>query len=456
MCEEQCQSVLRGLGYEGRPERSVQLGGLVLHGRARPGTVVRGSDDYDAAQIFMEDRVRPLSERRLAAILMDATALMQNPFFSGNLYEDLALIEQELERRGAASVEFLSYALVEAGASRIISLLLLDRLNTLGSLGETALQLPEGSATVNLDEWKDCLAHIAPKNTIDVHGLEKENPADQLMRSLAVTLAHDDVCRAALGPAFRNRVMNWLARLHRADLRGFVETPAPTVPLFLAESQEWSIPEDARWIIDRFTKTDLGSWDDKSLMLEWGAVQGNPPPLNGRVWRERVLSAEELSVAFMQRSQVMARPSRRQGLEASEYVGVARDKLLAEEYGAACEIFEGLSVLRGADGEVHNNWAFCMLPHDPQRALEILENSILFPMDDRNLRTANRAFFLHMLGRNEEAMLVLKRVSDVDAGNDILAWVHETCDAQLTLRANWTSLDYVKWLSSHLGSDLPS
>ncbi len=96
--------------------------------------------------------------------------------------------------------------------------------------------------------------------------------------------------------------------------------------------------------------------------------------------------------------------------DASDYVPMAVSMLLAGRRSEAAAMFEAASKLLPGDPEALNNWAFCLMPDSPERALELLDRAAPMYQEDMLIPIANRLRCLLQLNRQSSALAVADRV----------------------------------------------
>jgi hypothetical protein len=152
-----------------------------------------------------------------------------------------------------------------------------------------------------------------------------------------------------------------------------------------------------RWIADRFTETYLSSWQSSSLREEWLYINGRRlAPLAVKDMNTRRVPeldlARVLADAKVKADQVNRGPT-------PHYIALAL-KLLGDGHRAtAAAMFEAATALTPDNGELINNWAFCLIPDDPEQALGLLDKAITFGMATARTTTANKLYCYLLLER---------------------------------------------------------
>lgn len=155
--------------------------------------------------------------------------------------------------------------------------------------------------------------------------------------------------------------------------------------------------DDDLWIIERFTRTYLAEWSTPALRSEWKYLHGQQPvPCDPAEMRVREVSADDLAKVMADRLASKPRPSEPlSDMLVKPAVTFLHDGHRTE----AAALFE--AALRHDPNSAHalNNLGFCILPDDPERALQYLDAAIATGQADVEVCTANRIVALAFLGR---------------------------------------------------------
>ena len=141
----------------------------------------------------------------------------------------------------------------------------------------------------------------------------------------------------------------------------------------LSKSPQPRDPSSA-WILDRFMTTYLNEWKTESLRLEWKYLHGElQAPCSQSDMRLREIPEHDLSKTMADRlvRYEDGRPSLTQRLKPS-----ALRYLRENRHQQAAILFETAIDQDYADAEGHNNLGFCLIPTDPNSAIESLERAM--------------------------------------------------------------------------------
>lgn len=99
-CREQCRDLIAQSGAADRRVRDVRIGGLVLHGRGMPQSVVSGSVAYDATKRFLTERRKSPSGQGTGSLLLGLKAALDGLSADAHETADRVMpLWAELERR---------------------------------------------------------------------------------------------------------------------------------------------------------------------------------------------------------------------------------------------------------------------------------------------------------------------------------------------------------------------
>ena len=171
-------------------------------------------------------------------------------------------------------------------------------------------------------------------------------------------------------------------------------------------------------------KTYLYEWSTSSLHLEWSY-------LNAQVVSP--CSHEEMEVRHIRRNELNRIIADRAvaGSESSEdqftrdifrhALAFIRDG----EPAKAAVLFESVTLQEPDSADAFNNYGFCMIPHQPDRALEAFERSIDLAGCDVLLNKINKALCLALIDRHTSAIELVsaaRRELDEDEEYSYFLW----------------------------------
>jgi tetratricopeptide (TPR) repeat protein len=190
-----------------------------------------------------------------------------------------------------------------------------------------------------------------------------------------------------------------------------------------------------------YLMSGMGFTGASSANLNATTAAGGPLPLATSHWSENVDKRQYSPIS----------PEEIGNVRQQFFTGVistALDQLAAGRPDLASDIFKGLLTFMPNNAIIHNNYAFCLLPSDPEGALrELLTAKNLG--DDSIVGAANRMLALHLLHREDEALSIALPAVDQESG----AWLW-TCDKSHFLTfTNVTDLDtYLAALRDHISA----
>ncbi|WP_444960890.1 tetratricopeptide repeat protein [Nocardiopsis sp. M1B1] len=163
------------------------------------------------------------------------------------------------------------------------------------------------------------------------------------------------------------------------------------------------------WAVDRFSETFPRDWKESSLHLEYLWQAGEiSPPCPESLMGERTVSQEILNAEIARRT-VRSAPQKDNSRTASVFrvsdmTRYARTLLKNNRNIEAASIFEFASKQNPSDPEAHNNLGFCLIPTDPQKALQHLEIASDLNYEVPATNTYNKACCYIALGRPRSAL----------------------------------------------------
>lgn len=479
-CEEQCRDLIETLGVLDRRVREVKIGGLVLQGRGMPVQIAAGASEFDASERYLQERTLPFSRQGTSSLLLGlkGTLLLLPTIGSGRL-QRVASLWTELDRRGIPVERVVRAAVLPTLATQIAIFASYPALKEAGmwdaSVSTDFLSKAEASA----ESWSLVLAEVlAAEPSLDearssaLQSLPQLSPlraylgvadsplfeifAPDLKRlpEVASRLLDDVRLPYALSTRFTHRVLEWLEHLVADDVEALVQWQAPPASVLRALPTRTRVPDEVGlWVWERFTVTRPEEWSESTLLTEWrvDTTESDEIPRGARA--ERVVDADAIaSLALTKLSEGRKSVPEPRGLDPAAFVDTAAEHLQANRVQEAADIFAGLVELRPTDGDVINNFGFCLLPLDPRAALEELQRASLYPRSAALISNANRVLALHLVGRDDDAMrLAAEALGAAPATAGLaFAWQHDHSSGNLTLLTSADPRVYLSELQRHL------
>ncbi len=417
VCAEQCQDLIAKFPDDLLQPDALGLGlGLTARRSRRPR---RGpSADaraFDAAEIRMDDRSRPLDEQRLTALLTTLKALVSHDSATRNV--DLGALLAEIEHRGidiqavarlGLSEEFMHYVVLALWSTN------------------PGVGLPPAlvkSLQTSGEQWRSVL--------LEMGGLVDPGVGGFLNSSGAAA------------------VRAWFQNTDPIDSLG---GRIPTAAELTSASEGYDLSDelvgDAEWLFDRFTLTFAAEWRAGSLVREWRYLNtqrvGCCPP---GLMRQRMVDEKDVARALADEQ------CNRQEAQTAEppwhqLKGHAVAAALEGRLELAADIFGVVAELDPTDTEVMNNLGFCRLPTSPADAIEALEKAqgrTSTPM----LTALNLSLAMH-LGGDERALEVAESALREDLVEGPRAYVWTLSDDGLVLSLVEDLILYGEDLVTHM------
>lgn len=168
------------------------------------------------------------------------------------------------------------------------------------------------------------------------------------------------------------------------------------------------ISKNSEWLVDRFSSTYLDDWAEDSLKLEWRYMEGDVPlPCQPGEMGSRVVERNELAVRIANIATAKDAQSEHVGRITSAAIELVRDG----RRKLAAAVLKPLLQTSWDDGEIHNNYGFCLLPDNVDGGLEALERAAVLGYDG-TVNIANRVLALYWLGRPAAALALAEEAVD--------------------------------------------
>lgn len=235
----------------------------------------------------------------------------------------------------------------------------------------------------------------------------------------------------------------------RAPTAEWLESKAPGAP------PEIEIIEAYRWMVERFSVTALEEWSTESLHREYKYVEGAiAPPCPLGLMDDRAVDAGalrgEIARRAVQPAPAQEYPQVRASL-AARMTAQATALLHAEQFGAACALFEFALAENADDPAARNNLGFCLIPTDPQRAAEHLKEAARLGYRPVAVNTYNQMVAAYLVSGPAAALTIAEdeweRVSESGTASCTL-WVLSE-EAKLALAERVDALSAIASLAAH-------
>lgn len=367
VCAEQCQDLVAKFPDDLMPQGDLGLGVGLTARRSRRTRRGPSPDEraFDAGEIRMNDRSRPLDEQRLTALLSTLKALVSRDPLTRNV--DLEALLAEIKHRGVEIEVAARLGLSEEFLHRV----LLALWSTNPGVGLPPALI--ASLQTTGENWRSVLQ--------DAGGLREAGVGVGLNTTGAALL------RA------------WFQRTDPLDTLGGRIPDADELLRADDDSEEVSdeLVGDAEWMFDRFTLTYPAEWREGSLAREWRFINtqrvGCCPP---GLMRQRMVDELDVARALAdeQCNRHEAQTSEPPWLQLK---GQAFTAALEGRLELAADIFGVVAELDPTDVEVMNNLGFCRIPSSPADAISALEKArgrTSTPM----LTALNLGLALHLAG----------------------------------------------------------
>jgi hypothetical protein len=245
-----------------------------------------------------------------------------------------------------------------------------------------------------------------------------------------------------------NDILQWTPPRDRTALEQLTASPDES-----DERTAWA------WLIDRCTETYLSSWRFSSLREEWRYLHGQrEAPCAPKDAACRKVDEVELARLLADRAASAKEPSTRHiASPAPHYVELALKLLADGRRTTAAAIFEAASTLAPHDAELVNNWAFCLIPDDPARALELLDRAANLGFASALTLAGNRLYCLMKLGRYSTGLAYAEDVVSrwpLLVGTDGYMWSLDGSDKTPSVNLRTYALDLISKIASMTGDPL--
>ena len=323
---------------------------------------------YDAREVYLSDEaIGPSSTWRLAAVLVGITELVETrpPVDPAQAANRLARIDELVEQVGARGLTFETHVLPQLRFV-IGHAVFRQYFSSASREAKGASSIPGG--------WL-----LAVKQYIESVNSDPEPSAEAMSQGFEGILT---------------TTMNWAMTASWDELADWSPPPPPHTDDTVSQLRK---AEGDTWITERFTKTYLNEWSVAALRSEWGYLHGQHlPPCDPSEMRVREIPVNDLARVMADRLGAEPRPSE----QCINMMVRPAVKFLEEDRRTeAAALFEAALRLDPHNAYALNNLGFCLLPDDPEKALQYLDAAIETGSADMEIANANRVLALALLGR---------------------------------------------------------
>jgi hypothetical protein len=388
----------------------------------------RSSKPFDVSEMYLTDReISDITKWRIAALMegLKRELSWQETKEELRRLENIERIRNELNRRHVDTESLIRYGF----ASHIAISIYLARVIA-DLLDDTTASYP---GLPSARRWFDII--------------EPSVKAEDGEKSATATLDGSELLALTswVRSASLDDIINW--------------TPPVDISEHSSHTDQTDKPEWG-WLADRFTETYLSSWRKSSLREEWRYIRGGrlAPCGNGDMSSRKV---DELELGRVLLDKLLEGEDRENAARSSptpHYVDLALKLLKDGRRDTAAAVFEAAVLLAPENGELFNNWAFCLIPDDPERALKLLDSAEALGMAFTLTLVGNR---LYCFLRTERYTTGLAYAEDICSNWDKLGgevgYMWTTIDGELLvsefhLRAY--VLDLVDAIARATGDDM--
>jgi hypothetical protein len=366
-CGEECRDLIARYGASTTPGR-VEIGEFSLFPRRRPrsrrgpGPSARA---FDASEIFLADAGLPVNQWKTTSLIFGVLRHVMFPSDERAPASDVDLLIAQLLERGVDAE-----GLVRNGMSPLIAGAIVLAVIVTAEAASIGGEAPPVEAPT---EWVSLLESSAP------------DTGERIRERLASL----------------PRLTTWV---HAAPLDEILNWQAPKPEEFRDLSDASLTRFDPnQWLVERFTRTYLDGWSTESLHHEWRYLHAQVlAPCSPAVMAERRIDERDLSCEIAHRA--VDAPKTTSQVPLHGYVDRAAALLGEGRRHAAADMFKIVTEVDKDHTEALNNYGFCILPDDPERALTALRSAAQKGWGTEPVNIANRVLALATLGRRTAAL----------------------------------------------------
>ena len=285
----------------------------------------------------------PTSQWSTTALLMTLTRVLGSPPYH---YDGTLALARLVD--GTSAFAYLGQRGVDPAMllQHGFGSLLLLTLDSSLAINEFEGDASSSSDRRHLDEWQRLRRGV----------LEERDPVEHELR---------------MSKSFRERLQPWVAETEISEVLCWAPPAGMPEPV---EHQSGADYREFLWFVERFTKTYLSEWTDEALALEYRYVleQWRPQYLPSELLLERDTTAEKVCHEISSRT-VHGRPMDPQAQ--SVLVERALEAIREQRRDIAAVIFTAARTLDPKDAHLANNLGFCLIPDEPQKAIEALREA---------------------------------------------------------------------------------
>lgn len=364
---------------------------------------------FDAAELLM--RERPGSPRRewatvsLIMSLRDGLVMPPGDGLDAERLERLSETVEVLTARGIDGDSLVRYGMGTDLVSAIVSTVVLPFvLNRLPGESPSIESSPAG--------WEQLL--ISPGAQKDFEPSDKTDVTKWLLHFLSTEPIE--------------LLRYWVESFPLPELLGWVcPDPQALQDARSFNPLEYEIGAKYRWVVERFTKTFLIHWSTGSLHLEYRWLKGEVgAPCPDREMGARSTALIDVNAEIAARA-VRDNPDREKPpIRVDQIKRQALDFLREGRRTAAATLFEAFIGVSPLDPEAHNNFGFCLIPDDPERALKAFEEATRLKFPWKAMITHNQMMAYTALGQPRLAVSIASNawdfINEANTSNPAILW----------------------------------
>jgi hypothetical protein len=369
-CGEECMDLLGSYGAPNASHKEALPDGLTITRNSRPRprhSAVRPSPAFDARGTFLsESESSNQSQWSLQSLIYRLKELVQTAPWNFETDTDTRKNEirgllQLIQARGLNLEEHLEVAIRFAVRMSIFRELL-------------SSQVEIGETTQEVLSWQNFIEEEGAKFSRESVQSEASGQDSLPTRTIIVLGIWSDCSHL-------DQILDWSipsgSFSELINMRNTSDIPV----------EKETKSADGRWLFDRFTETYLERWDTNSLCREWSFIHGqksapcSPFELKSREVKVAQLSAEMsdrlVKKISNSRSRDFSRPESQDltPMFTSQLVQPAANFLKEGRFTEARALFEAILQMDPESSDANNNLGFCLLPENPELALERFEKA---------------------------------------------------------------------------------
>lgn len=342
---------------------------------------------FDARRSLLEQRGLPQREWRIVSLV---TALRECiggetfPAFPGgrsNIIRTVEVCADELTRRGVPADPLIRYGMLPELISGVLE-----------GVVSNWLEVNSTSFGTTPSDWAELLEPVLEAEHLSSAGSGAWSPEEW---------------KAAIGAA-TSTIATWVFTAPLADLIRLTP-PTSTPSRWVPRGIDDILFVDYRWCIDRFSITSVADWTPTSVEKElaWRGGEGCAP-CEPKLMADRVVQIEQLQQLSEMYSLAPPKPGA-DSITISASLSYrmqnrAADLLQRGEYAQAGELFRFALSKDPEDATAANNLGFCLIPLEPETALQFFDRADDLGFEHLSVLAHNRMVASMILGREVEAI----------------------------------------------------